>query len=276
LIEHVLFQRDHGWKWRYIELLYTEAAQKIDSRYKAMSLFGRNRYLLDILHILGASLIGVYVGMALYLALKVYKEEIWLPGHLIVLVLSLGVLVFLLDREDKAKKDVEKTGIVPHDADSTDPIPAFSWKLNKLVTLDIVHPGSMFIFFWICFHLFANPFLTPPMQGQMDVMMKFALIILSIFAWVYSKRKCSTSTMLGEAAGLVGTLLLAYISCRIVCGMNIIWDWPYLSSLFLFFSANIVLMKNRQNTRDDVIAMEYYTLRRYLTDGEPKEVLKSA
>jgi len=64
---HPLTSTDHGQRWRFIENLFTEAAQVIDAAFPQVSVFSRHRTLLDLMHTLGASLAGLYLGFGIYL-----------------------------------------------------------------------------------------------------------------------------------------------------------------------------------------------------------------
>ena len=64
---HPLTSTDHAQRWRFIENLFTEAAQVIDAAFPQVSVFSRHRTLLDLMHTLGASLAGLYLGFGIYL-----------------------------------------------------------------------------------------------------------------------------------------------------------------------------------------------------------------
>ncbi len=73
-VSHKLYKTDHGWRWRYLENLFTEAAQYIDTDLAGLSIYARHRTLLDLMHTLGASLAGIYLGYLAYLLAKVKLE----------------------------------------------------------------------------------------------------------------------------------------------------------------------------------------------------------
>ncbi len=274
-VKHPLYFRDHGWRWRYLELTLYEAIQKIDTRYKGSSNYFRNRYLLELMHTLGASLIGVYFGMIFYLFLKVYREKIILPWHMVGLIFPLVFLIYLLDREDKAKKDLEKPYDDRNDAAIVDPVPTFLFRkwlaFGPRNKIHLVHPSSIFLVVIGFVHLFCNPILDTHDSYYLDLLGKFVISIVAIAAWGRSKKRCPEEVRWGEIFVLLLLLALAILISFSLKSFTLSLDWPFFSSVYVFLVANLVLLKNRQNARDDLISLHYYTLRRYLTEKQHQE-----
>ena len=60
--------------------------------------------------------------------------------------------------------------------------------------------------------------------------------------------------------------LLFLIVFRIFITTKLIWfDWSFFTSITLFLIANLILFQNRQNAKEDMLSLEYYTLRRFFT-----------
>jgi len=79
-VGHPLFKRDHGFRWRYFELLFAEAAQRIDSAFEGASgVYGRHRYLHEIVHTLGASVAAVYLGFLGYGYVRFRNDMVSFP-----------------------------------------------------------------------------------------------------------------------------------------------------------------------------------------------------
>lgn len=108
-ISNPLYSKDHGWKWRYIENYFTEILLRIDNQFDGASLLLRYRYLLDLLHTLGASLFGIYFGYLGYLMFKVKAQDLSLTMLLFFGSLFTLILALFLDYDDKVKRDSNNT-----------------------------------------------------------------------------------------------------------------------------------------------------------------------
>ncbi len=262
-IKNNAFKNDHGFKGQYIESLITEIIQKIDTKYMGSRLYDRYRYLVEMTHTLGAALGGIYIGFAGYLLIKVRVGNLPITTYLVSLACLLVVLLFLLEYETPAHRKKQEQVTPPEieegkgESKTTD-----HTSKNKI---HISHPTILFLVFMGFVIFLASPSLISnnlPMLNQ-DYLSKSLLIILIIvglYKWSATK----------EEKWLVGLILIIEIiigiAFRIHRDVFVGLDWPYLNSLFIFLVVNTVLLKNRQNSNDDSIALQNYSLKRFLND----------
>jgi len=269
-VRHPLFTRDHSFRWRYIELLFTEAAQMLDSASEGTTVYGRHRYLHEIVHTLGASIAAVYIGFVGFIFARFYGNMSSLPVYLIASVSLVFLLTYFLHRETNAREALEM-----HDHVSTpitnDPIPAIELKFrvcrgaSRTVGLSIVFPSSLFVFALALVHLFANPTLNPS-PSIVDSLLRLSIAMVAVMAWTKCKKEASKAVKLGNYFSLGLSLALA-MATRLVPSYLLSWiDWPFFTVILVFLVSNLVLLHNRRNANDDMLALEYYTLKRYLTE----------
>jgi len=264
-VEHSYFERDHGFRWRYIELFFTEVTQKIDSKYEGLSVFERHRYLHEIMHTLGASIVAIYVGFFGFLFVADYRKNIFLPTYFVVTFVATFILFFFLNRENQVKENTKSVDEQALPGDN-DPIPAIVIEVGRIKFL-ICSPGSLYISSLVLVFILGNPLFGADLN-IFRVAITISLSILLILFWVLSKSKCSKEYWLGDLLWLGVTFLIG-VFIWILPHDYLSWiDWPFLTTLLVFLIANLVLFQNRQNVRDDMLAMEYYTIRRYLV-GDP-------
>lgn len=164
-INNPLFRRDHGFRWRYIELLFIEASQSIDSKNQGVKIYDRHRYLHEITHTLGASIAAVYFGFIGYFFLKYISESIDLAVYALIVLIFTLILLYFLNRENLEIESLESHNDLS-DLKENDPVPAFRpririFRKNKWVRFSIVSPGSLYIVALGIFHIFLNPVLNP-------------------------------------------------------------------------------------------------------------------
>jgi len=152
-------------------------------------------------------------------------------------------------------------------------VPAVILKLNlfnRTVVLSISHPGSLFVFSLMMIHLFSNPVMNPSPTTQ-DLLVKVALSVLISLIWTRSTKSLSAPLRVGDRLVLTLSLILA-VAVRLVAAPILSrLDWPLFTTALAFITANLLLLKNRHNARQDLLALEYYTLRRYLTERQHED-----
>jgi hypothetical protein len=139
-INNPLFRRDHGFRWRYIELLFMEASQSMNSRNQGIKIYDRHRYLHEITHTLGASIAAVYFGFLGYFFLKYISESIDLATYALVVLAFTFILLYFLNQESSEIELMEGQRDIS-DLKENDPVPAFRLKVrgrNKWIRLSIV------------------------------------------------------------------------------------------------------------------------------------------
>ncbi len=265
-VKHPLFLMDHGWRWRYIENLFIEVAQHIDSKLAGVSIYARHRSLLDLMHTLGASLAGIYLGYLAYLLAKVKLQSVPFTLNLVITAIPLAFFVILLDREDHAKKVLESAST--RDPQSRDDRPANVILRHQIgrrlhISLRVSHPSVIFLFLLFSFLYMASP--SPYQSISLNPLpLRLLVLIVPVVAWYFAKNKAPRDVRLTETALLVLCILTAFLVARSPWTTAPSIDWPFYWSILAFIMANLAFLKNRQNVRDDLIALEYFTLRRFL------------
>jgi hypothetical protein len=273
-----LYEIDHGWKWRYIENYFIQIVQTLDSRQNELGLFTRYRYLMDLLHTLGAGLFGIYLGYLGYLFAKVKADSISLTILILVTVITLAPLIRILEKEDSIKRGSE---IIDPVVMETKQLIIRPFKFFPFIQLS--NPSVIYLFFLFALLYLGSP---SPYINQATVWLtifRTTLLILFMFAWWFSKRKNILASIRWSETCLIALLII--ISLQISQWL-INWDsfhlewWNIGWSILIFLITNTIFIKNRQNTRDDLIAMQNYTIKRYLSlekqksEGSPKSEAK--
>ncbi len=264
-----LFKRDHGSAWRYIELRFLEAVQRLEARYPGVSLYGRYRYLNEIMQTLGASIVAVYLGFAGYLAVKYWRQAIDLPTYL-ALSCTVEVGLFALlhrERSERERLQARHHNGTPHFSQAL--IPAFRFPLPRRFRtrrhhfVAIVGPGSSLILVLGLTHLLGNP-----VFGRNELGGRLALAGLISILWILSHKDPAGEAQLGDSLVLGVGLALAGGLLGLQFWALPQFDWPFFSALYVFLGLNLALFENRQNVRDDLAALVYYTLQRVATETE--------
>jgi len=134
--------------WDYVDPFLAEVYFKIDPRGGAIA---RQTYLLDIVHSLGASILGIYLGYVTYLLTKWYFDLVFPHGMVIAILIPLLTLVLL------------------------------SWEA-RFSRMRLPFPAEMSVYFLSLAYAFFNPSLT-------NFMMVWWLIVLISFAIVAYRRR---------------------------------------------------------------------------------------
>jgi len=96
ILEHPLYETEHGFKSRYIDFLFIELA----SETKADLIYQRRRYLHEITHILGGTLTAVAFGFSGYTLLKFhYRSSPFSTSYLLISLALIGILAAFLENE---------------------------------------------------------------------------------------------------------------------------------------------------------------------------------
>jgi hypothetical protein len=275
-----LFQRDHGIRWRFIENSFNEVAQILDSKYSSVSIYAKHRYLHEVTHTLGASIVAVYFGFVGYFTLKISIENLSLPQYLIALFILGGLLFFFLNREDDFNQQIKFSEKILGSKNmekiaSEDPIPIFSISINlplkkQPFEISITYPSTMLIFSVLLIHFFNNPLLINNVSEH-DLFFRIVSSLIVIVLWVGSRKQMSIEYKIGDGIGLTLSLILA-ISLKLLPTSLKFWiDWSYFSTVSIFLVSILILYKNRQNAKDDMLALENYTLKRYLLNDSDNE-----
>lgn len=108
--------------------------------------------------------------------------------------------------------------------------------------------------------------------------LRMVILGLIIFAWWFAKRKSDArSIRWSEVLTLSVLMIIAAVSSQYLRNWHRFqpeW-WNIGWSIFIFLVTTMIFVKNRQNTRDDLIAMQNYTIKRYLSLEKQKSEDKS-
>jgi len=267
-ISHPLFVIDHGFKWRYIEPLFLQACAEFDSKYPGLSIYSRHRYLHEVVHTLGASIGAIYFGFAGYFILKIIKENIPLSPYLLGVFIVCGSFFWLLHYEDLQRYNLFMQKETSQE--SIEGIPTLQITIGKL---GFPFPSSQLLITFAIIHFLANPTLNSK-SNEMDLVLKFVATSLFLAAWGVSQRSLQKKYKWGNAIWALSSLCLS-IFIRIYSSTVFAWiDWAFFATLLLFLALNLVLFLNRRNANEDMLALENYTLHRYLEKEKnllPKE-----
>lgn len=267
-----LFQRDHGVRWRFIENSFNEIAQIIDSEYSAVSIYAKHRYLHEVTHTLGASIIAVYLGFGGYFALKISAEKLSFPIYMLVLFLFGGFLFYLLNREDDFSQQTKFSDKILNSRSmktmvSNDPIPTFTISIRipfrkAPLEVSVTHPSAILVFGLLLIHFLNNPLLSNTTSNY-DLFFRIASAFIVIVLWIGSRNKMSFSYKVGDGIGLTLALATAIVLNQLPVSLKGWIDWSFFSTMSIFLASILILYKNRQNAKDDMLALENYTLKRY-------------
>ncbi|HNA54423.1 MAG TPA: hypothetical protein PKV31_10370 [Saprospiraceae bacterium] len=258
-----LYNSDHGLKWRYIENLFTEIVQYMDSKLSGLSLHVRYRYLMDLMHTLGAALFGIYLGYLGYILLKVKTDDISLSIILSISIVCLFFLMILLEMEDKVKKGKVKP--VPKD------------KIHYLVVTPIKrfdlfqlsNPSANYLLFLFTLLYMGSPSPYTVTYTPSHFVFRIAVVVAVVLAWLIPKLAYPKRVIISEILTLAVLEILSVMASKYINDWSAFKpDWWNIGWCILFFLVtNMIFIKNRQNTRDDLIAMQNYTINRYFSNS---------
>jgi hypothetical protein len=270
IINHPLYKTDHSFQYRYIESFFIEACQFLDKG-TDVSVFSRHRYLHEVVHTLGASIGGVYVGFFGYLLLRLRTEDLNASIYLPIVFIIVIAFFVLMNAEDE-KRYKYNTNIRLREEDQDNESPVSQIDLPKL-KIGFAFPSSQFLFTLTIFHFFGNPRFSPPTFSGINTFYMFfsstlglrlMLVLLILGLWTaLTHRNANTRIKVGGAIwatlSTAGALILAAIPDKFS------WvDWPFFLNFVIFLIANLILFSNRRNASDDMLFLEYNTIQRYL------------
>lgn len=239
-IEMPSFRNDHTMEWRYIENYFTEITARLKD--EGVNLYARYRYLMDLLHTLGAGLFGIYLGYLGYLLAIVKIKHYSFTLLAAVNSILFAILILSLEWEDKQRRE-------DHNENKN------SVKQNITV---------MYLLF-ICIILYLgspSPYLIP--YESIHLVLRSAIVGLVISVWIYSRWKLIKDIFLRELVLLIFIAGFAGILSQVIKAFipSSYWNigWP----IWVFLVTNLIFIRNRQNTRDDLIALQNYTIKRCL------------
>lgn len=288
IIDNELYETDHSFKYRYIEALFIEACQTLDKDTE-VSVFSRHRYLHEVVHTLGASIGALYIGFFGYLITRLMKEglnaSIYLPITFFLTVLFFGLMNIEDEWRNKKAEEIKK-GKIPQGWEKP---PVLHFDLGK--TFGFSFPSSQLLLTFVFFHFFGNPSFSPPevpiiawppplqvfnreiLGSQLVLRIFLSFLIFGIWAIPphgKPQKKYLAGSFIWAALTIIACLLIVFIP------KNFSWvDWAFFFNFTLFLTASLILFSNRRNASDDMLLLEYYTIRRYLDSKKTNKTTNS-
>jgi peptidoglycan/LPS O-acetylase OafA/YrhL len=117
--------------------------------------------------------------------------------------------------------------------------------------------------FILLLHFFGNPYFNKT-SDLYDTIIRVVIALIIMGSWVSSKKNPTPEVLRGDIVALSLCIIVAIVF-RFTANHFFPWlDWAFFSATTIFFVANLVLFQNRQNAKEDMLALEYYTFRRYI------------
>jgi hypothetical protein len=236
----LLPEGDHRSDWYYLGPLVADALVDADS---TGSIYERHNYVMNMLHSLGASHLGLAMGFLCYMIFKwkISHTELWWGAVAFVTCL---IMVALLSKEDLRNLGKD-------------------FRVYKGVVIE--HPAELFLAFLFFIYFVVNPGLNILLPFQLPLI--FCWLVAGL--WAYSVKNERWFVLL-LALTVTG---LAYL-IRWLLPANLI-NWPIILSILIFSSISLTFLKNRQNAREQMVTMEYYYLQRYFEKLSKKKNSKT-
>jgi len=225
---------DHRSIWLYMGPFLVDTLIKADA---SNTVYDRHSYLMNMLHALGASHLGIIIGYSSYLLLKwkLGQSELWWMAVSFFVAL---IVVILLSKEDFRNHD----------------------KGSKLFGVLIIYPAEVFIASLVLIYFVTNPALNTLFPYQLP----WILCAGIAFLWGYSVKKgrafLSVVFIVSSGIAFAFKLLLP----RILLQAN----WPAMLSILIFCGLSLIYLKNRQNTREQLAAFEYYYIQKFILNQQ--------
>lgn len=218
---------DHRTAWHYL------ARVIMDSMLEAGEVvYKRHSYLMNMLHSLGASYLGLAIGFILYVTFKWRSTDIGFAWIVAVLSFVVLVLVFLYLEEHRQERGI------------------------GFGRLTVRHPAELWL--WIGIFLFIT--WDPALSDLISYAAALVLVAAVSVGWAIADKEDRNVILVSTAV-----LVLASLALRTpVSAISPPPDWPIAFAMLLFGALTLAFLKNRQNVRDQLVTMEYYYLRPYL------------
>lgn len=224
-------QKKRGFRgyWHYLSPFLEDAFLKYDSSRYALE---RHRYLLDMLHSLGASYLGISISFLGYLILKTRSTSIEnIDGIMLGFIVLSSFMLISIDERD-----------------GTDSVLGF--EISKSLSELFLVSSALFI-----------AFLDPNLNFPVDNYWAFIVIIIGIILWYYFIDRNRIVFVLGVACILLAILTQIYLPVSTFSTTN----WSILYCALAYNTLSLAFLKNRQNVRENLIQFQIYHLYNYIT-----------
>lgn len=238
---------------RCTEMIFLESCKRIDMNSNGPSVYARYRYLYEVVHTLGASMIAVIFSFFSYaiIVLKLQKPQhsfVYGAISFAIMIIFSAILHGQYDNCDVTRHAycIPLWGRI-----------CFSYFSSQLV-----------ISLWIV-NIFINPTISA-VNTQVDITIKFFLVASFLIVWIVPQRnKKSPQKTLdendkGNAIWYVATISVAILARRILDeNVSVYGDiiyWPFITTYITFLTIILVLFINRRNASRDMEMLISYTL----------------
>lgn len=218
---------DHRADWHYLSIVLGEALRFLDDK---GNLSARHSYLLDVLHSLGAAEVATILAFGAYSLTKWQTQTFNLTWVVFPVIFTFATIMLLSRQDNRNKNDL------------------------RMGTLLIPFPAELLLGFIVFLYFSINPAIVSSIP---DVVFRYGLLWLITLALIWSGRGGRLIILL---TALIATGV-SYASANLLAGFV---DWPFVTSTLVFEAFLLVLLKNRQNARENLVTFEYYHLKRFL------------
>lgn len=256
------YKTDHVTRWQYLESLVTEILKKLDTNSTTVSLFERYRHLSEMTHVLGAAYVAVGVGFASYLLVRsmLVQQEVvtWFFWSFIVV----GIMILALSIEEaeskRFKQSMRMFGDEPFDEGPVETAQGPQKERNTPIL-------SAWVIFLLCGMVFLlNPVF--PVNGdlitQFNTIMRYVLFLAAGAVLIWRIDSEGRRWFMGISLAAVAIAILYLRKYTNLASPMI--PWGFSGPAIILMITHLILLKNRQNARDDTISFQRYYLFHYL------------
>ena len=254
----------HQSRWNYLTTIIRDSiAGEVDRS----SIEAYNRHLIDLLHGLGASMIGFILGFFLYLL-----ERGANPGYLVLSIIAIVICIFFVHVERRRQRVVCGYGLE-------------SPLMVRCLSVVPSYSAEWFVVLLWSFIVLASPL-------SRDVLSEFACAVSSR---LQSDNCCLPNHTYGRSLALLGLAVLGFIWCvkqrsvlaRWITGgtflvivlaaelavrypwfehalASIDYDWATVHSILVMLAIMIAFITNRDNVNDTLLGFQRFYLRKHL------------
>lgn len=261
IVSQPIFKIDPGIRWRYIDFRFTEIVN--DQEKPDSALYSRYRYLYEMVHLLGVSGLGIYLGFLSYLVHKMSVEPGQYIFYFVFIIGLLYVLTQLLSLEEDSKQKCQESkelltsgtcyGVTFRRLNIVFEFPASLWLMVLGIILFMVHPSlapsrdSVFLY--------------------LDIVLRFILVVVFAFT-VWPELSIKQKAINGSRLSIILACLLG-IAIFFYRDSLLGWfDWPFALPTLAFSILNLIFVRNRQNARYDLHGLQNYTFRHFLSGSK--------
>ena len=205
------------------------------------------------------------MGYACYLMLKVKIYFFSLTIMLLICSVCAILLVFLLEIEDRLKQEPQTENA--DDGRLSVMVSAF---IRKIPFAQRINLSAIYLFFCGAFLYLGSPSPYPITFTKSHLVFRATILVLPLLVWLFSGHKLTRKLRIIEIMLLLMMGVLAYFLSQYARTFLLPNHWTFGWVTFTFLIMNTIFIKNRQNARDDLIALQNYTFKRIVFSDKNK------